>query len=145
MPLSVAQMVKKYKTNARNSVQSYVDGVRSTPKDPMRLAIDAIPRYEQGVRDAVSSGRLERGLSAVSKASWQDSCEKIGAKRYSDGIDKGEAKYAAHMAIFAPEQARITAEVQAMPKTTLSERLQRMVRQAELTAELKGISKGRGR
>lgn len=141
--LSQANMLKKWKTNTKNGVQSYIDGVRSTDVNPMQEAIKAIPRYLAGVQAAVSDGRLEAGLASVSKAQWAEKAEKIGAPRIASGVDAGEASFNAFLSAFIPEQQRITQEVRAMPANTLEERLQRMMAQARATAQLKGIGRRR--
>jgi len=141
--LSQGSIIKKWKLNTKAATQSYIDGIRGTDVNPMAEAIKAIPQYLAGVQDAVSSGRLQQGLESVSKSQWQDAAEKTGAPRIASGVDKGEAKFNAFWSAFGPEQARITADVRAMDKSSLDARLQRMVEQARRTAALKGIAKRR--
>ncbi len=138
MALSVSNIVKKWKTNAKQSAPSYIDGIRGTTVNPMQEAVKAIPRYLQSVQEAVSSGRMQARLEAVSPAQWKDACEKIGAPRISSGIDKGEAKYLAFQTEFKPQQDAIRDEVRSMPKSNLAERLQRMMVMAQKQAELRG-------
>lgn len=116
----------------------YTAGVQSTTKNPGELAAQAKDKYQQGVIDAVQSGRYEEGCRSVSPAQWKEACIKTGAPRISSGVDKGKPKVQVFMAEFLPAQEQITQATRAMSSATLDDRLNRMVAQARATAALKG-------
>ncbi len=137
MGLPASVVLDKWSANTKGATQSYIQGVRATTANPGELAAAAADKYASGCADAVASGRYQDGCRSVSPAQWKDACEKTGAQRIASGVDKGKAKMQVFLAEFLPQQESITQQVRAMPSNTLEDRLQRMVAQARMTAQLK--------
>lgn len=61
------------------SVERYKTGVGKVQGNPMQKAIAAKERCLQGFTDAITSGRWEAGLAAVSEQQWKTACVEKGA------------------------------------------------------------------
>ena len=106
-------------------------------ENPAARAIAAIPKYEAGVRAAVESGKLQRGLSRVTLQSWQQSASTVGAARLQSGVQKGEAKMASFLTQFIPFQQSVASAVRAMPSLTETDRENRMLEQVRRTRQFR--------
>lgn len=129
------EALRRWQKNTADSGESYKNGVQSVTESPTEKAAAKKEKYERGVREAVSSGRWERGLQKVTLQQWKEAAANKGARRLADGVKEGAGKMQRHLAEFTPFLQRITDEVNAMPNDTPQQRIERMVRQAQLTAE----------
>lgn len=137
MSMTVSEIQAKWKRNTQTSGPSYVAGIRGVTESPMEKAAQAQDKYLANVTQAVQDGRYAEGLRSVSLQSWKDAAETVGAPRLQTGVAKGEAKMAAFLAEFIPQQQAITRQVRAMPSTTEADREERMLAQVRATRALK--------
>lgn len=115
----------KWVSRAGGASQDYLEGVRTTDKDPTALAAQNGARYIQGVQDAYNSGKWARRLQQVGKAGWQAAVEAKGAANYATGISASRDKYAAAIAPVLQAVAAGQAKVRSMPNVTPAQRDQR--------------------
>lgn len=93
--MSPDQLAAKWRAKYGASSESYKQGVQTTQKDPIQLAIQAAPRWLEGVQEAAAEGRFERGLQRSSKAKWQAACVEKGAANMATAAKLGESAVAA--------------------------------------------------
>src|SRR5271170_118418 len=78
--------------------QKITQGVTNTTKDPIALAIQAIPLAAANYAQAASSGRSQAGLQKSSKAAWQQGMIKKGVPRIAEGAAQAQPKVAMKLA-----------------------------------------------
>lgn len=117
----------KWATRTSAASQDYVDGVTSTDKDPIQLAINAIPRMRDQVIKAIDSGKVAAGLRRVGKQGWIAAVQAKGAANFSSGVQAAEGKVAAAFAPLLAFESNLQRQVQAMPANTDAEREAKML------------------
>lgn len=124
MATDLATTISRWQQGASAGQTRYVEGVRSTTKDPVAAAIRAQGALLSNFSESVTSGRWARNLQAVGKAGWQSAVE---AKQgnYSTGIAAGADNYQQAMTTWLPRIQQAAASVQTMPSGTLSQNLAR--------------------
>jgi hypothetical protein len=122
-----ATVAAKWASRTSAASQDYVDGVRSTDKDPTQLAIQAIPRMRQRVLEAIDSGKVAAGLRRVGKQGWVAAVEAKGASNFSSGVAAAEGKVAQAFGPLLAFETQLQRQVQGMPANTDAEREQRML------------------
>lgn len=124
MAVDLATVVQRWKDGAGAAQTRYVEGIRSTTKDPVAAAIAASQAMLSNFQQAITSGRWQRNLSAVGKAGWQQASEDK-ASNYGTGITAGASKYEAAMNTWLPVINQAAAAANAMPSGTLALNLAR--------------------
>lgn len=105
--------------------QRYTEGVQATQKDPTQLAINAQAKMVTNFNQAISSGRFQRGLSAVGQAGWK-AATVAKAANYSTGINASQDKYLAAIGPVLQIEAQLQQQISAMPNNTLQDSINRM-------------------
>lgn len=113
--------------NSQAASGDYVDGARSTDKDPAQLALAAVPKWKARINEADTEKKLRAGLGRTSKASWQAAVENKGAQRYGPGVAAAEPKIREFAAQFGSHLASVVPTIEKMPSTTYEERKQRAI------------------
>lgn len=135
MPKSAAEVTKRWLAGVQNGTEAYREGVQAVTVAPTESAIRAIPRYVQGVQDAVADGRVERGLRRVGLEEWRRKTLEKGASRLATGARASEQQYNQFMTEFLPYLERVQQNLP--PRGTLDDNLQRMVQNAREIANFK--------
>lgn len=125
--MNAANAAQKWASNLARSTQSITDGVNAVTVAPAQAAIAAIPRYLQGVQDAVSSGKMARGLGRVTLASWQDAMRTKGIPRIQSGASAAVPKMQAYFTAVIPHLAALQTKLAAMPRGDRQTNIQRAV------------------
>lgn len=120
-----ATVVNKWKRNLTGASQTIKDGVSSTTKNPMALAAAQKAKWVAGVQRAADEGTWEAGLRSVSVESWKNSVLTKGIQRMAAGVEGATDKQMAFFSQLLPYTARVSAEIQAMPKGTLEDGIAR--------------------
>lgn len=120
-----ATVVNKWKRNLSAASQTIKDGVSSTTKNPMQLAAAQKAKWVAGVQAAADNGSWEAGLRSVSLESWKNSVLTKGIQRMAAGVEGATEKQMNFFSQLLPYTARVSAEVQAMPKGTLEDGIAR--------------------
>lgn len=111
--------------------EDYAAGVRDPNVNWQAPTVAAAPAYEQGVQEAMTAGRFQRGVQQTGDQRWR---EKV--------TTKGEARWAPGVRAATPDmQAAIEPFVQAIERTNLPPRAPRgdprnMERAAQMAAAL---------
>lgn len=128
--LTPQQIADKQVRNASNAVQDYRNGVLNTDKNPMALAVAAIPKMRNNFNAAIDSGKTAAGFNSVSVQTWKQVTAKKGGDRYVDGITQAKGKIQAFHMQLAPFRAQLQAELDSMPTDTPDQRIAKMVANA---------------
>lgn len=89
---TAAQVAQKWSQNLSASTQSITNGVNSVQTSPTQLAAVQVNAYLQGVQHAVTSGKWQRGLQAVSLQDWKNSMLQKGVPHIQTGAVQGQGK-----------------------------------------------------
>lgn len=120
----LATTVERWQQSASQGQQRYVEGVASTQKDVVGLAINAQSKMAANYAQAISSGRWARRLSEVGTAGWKAATQ-AKASNYSTGIAAGRDKYQRAMTEWLPRIHSAAASVQSMPNNNIQDALAR--------------------
>jgi hypothetical protein len=88
----IAEWGQKYRASAGTAATSWASGIQNTDKDQAALAVAAIPRMQANFNDAVTSGRVQRGLTRRGTTYWK-SRSASATSNYSNGISRGADNY----------------------------------------------------
>lgn len=94
---SLADTVKKWKTNAGAASSFYQEGVLKPKRPWQESTIAAEENYEAGVQAAISDKRFGKGVRGSSNAEWQKMASVKGTRNYPGGVRDGESKYTKEM------------------------------------------------
>ncbi len=137
MSQSAQVVAERWRTNLSRSGEKIKAGIEAVSESPMDKAAAASEKYVQGVQDAVASGRYQAGLRSVSLAEWKDAAINKGIARISSGATAALPKVQQFMSEFLPFVENVSNTVRAMPSSTFEDRINRMVRNAELIHEFR--------
>lgn len=106
MAKSAADASARWKQNAGQAQQAYLDGVARVSTDPGAAAARNRQAYLAGVQANVDTWakNVQTGL-----ANWQAMTSTKGGQRYAGGIEAGAPKQEAFMAKFLPRAQSIAA------------------------------------
>lgn len=135
MRMTAAQLGAKWRANFAASTEKYKQGVQTTDKDPIQLAIAAAPRWFQGVQEAHADGRYEKGLSKSNKQLWQQACVEKGANAMAAAAKLGEQNVVKAEQEIGPQRDAIRASLP--PRGTLEQNKQRCLQMIDGMAALK--------
>lgn len=124
MVVDAATAQQRWQAAAGTAQQKYVDGIRTTTKDPTALAAAASQKMLNGVTQAVTSGYWGRRLAEVGKQGWQAASE-AKASNYSTGIQASGTKFQQGYQQFWSYATPYLAQVQAMPNNSLADSIAR--------------------
>ena len=117
---------------------NYKVGISYPKADPIQEAIKAKEVWFNQLKIAYDEGHFENALKASSIDEWFRYAMEIGAGRLVDGVTKREAEVVKFVEGFQPLLESHLAKIDAMPKTTLQERIQRAIANIEGLHALKG-------
>jgi hypothetical protein len=106
MPKTAAAASARWKQNAGQATQNFIDGVQSVKVDPGQAAAANQQAYLQGVQQNVGlwAKNVQTGLG-----NWQARTVTLGGQRYAGGIEAGAARQEQFMAKFLPRAQAIAA------------------------------------
>jgi len=131
-PVAVAD---KTVTRAVNAAGDYKKGVQAVTESPTVAAAKNLEKAKVNFAKAVDSGKMAARLNAVNVADWIAATAGKGADRYPTGIQAAKPKILKFMTQFLPHVQTVKARVDAMPSTSLSDNIQRMVANVQGLAE----------
>ena len=133
MAKDAAAASAKWKANASQAAQTYMDGVDRVSTDPGALAARNQAAYIAGVQANVGiwAKNVQTGLQ-----NWKDATKTKGGQRYVGGIEAGADKQAAFMAKFMPKVNSIAASLPQRGSDAANEA--RMLQQVRETRKLRG-------
>jgi len=135
--MDAATVASKWQQNLSNSTTSITNGVNAVTVAPGQAAAAAQAKMRANVLAAIDSGKWAANVSAVPLAAWKTAMLQTGIPRIADGAQKGKAKMQSFLTNFLPYVANVQQQVRSMPSTTLQDRLNRMVANAQLLSQYK--------
>jgi len=124
--VDAATAAQRWTQGAAQGQQRFIEGVRSTQKDPTALAIAQQNKLLANFTQAVTSGRFARNLAKVGKQGWQAATE-AKAANYSTGISASAGKYEAAIGPVLAQIGSLQQQLNSMPKATFADSIARMV------------------
>lgn len=89
---SASQVAQKWSANLQAATQSIQQGVNAVTTSPTQLAAANVNGYLQGVQQAVSSGKWQQRLQAVSLNDWKTAMLNKGVPHIQTGAVQGQSK-----------------------------------------------------
>lgn len=121
-------------TNMAAAQQKITDGINAVTESPTAKAAQSLDKYLNGVQNAVQSGRMAKKLNAVSLSDWKTAAL-AKVSRIGSGAQTAKPKMLKHLAAFLPFVQQVRQNVRQMPNATPSDRIARMVANAQQLAQ----------
>lgn len=137
--ISVAEASRKWRENTASpsAITAYKNGISAVTENPMAKAAAKADKYLAGIQEAVQSGKYRESLLAVPEAVWKQNAIDVGASRIASGVKKGASKMESHLTNFLPFLANVQQAVNAMPDTSLEDRIAKSAEMQRRTAAYK--------
>lgn len=119
--LSSADVAAKWVTNTSNSGAAMKAGVMAVQTAPTATAAQHLDRYQAGVMQAVSSGKMAAALNAVTLQDWQNAMVTKGIARVPQGVQAAKGKMQSFMDQWLPQMQNLKSRIAQMPKGTLAD------------------------
>jgi len=133
--MTAAQYADQWKNGMGGSVQKIKDGISRVTESPMEKAAANQESYLAGVNRAVQSGRWANSLRAVDLTTWKNvTAQKVG-ERLAGGAQAAVPKMAKFAGYLIPTVNAAVASLDGMPKGTLQDSINRMVKFVQTMAE----------
>lgn len=136
--LTPEQIAAKWAQRTGAATQDYVEGVQAVTEAPGAKAARKVEKYKQGLTDNV--GKWARNVAGVSLEEWKAATAEKGGQRYAAGAAAGESKMAAFQREFQPHLQQGLAKINAMPDTTLEQRIAKAAELARHNAKFRKSS-----
>jgi len=133
--VSPQEAATKWKERLSAATGEIERGVAKVTVAPGMAAAAQMQKYLNGVTENAQKWRTN--VSKVSLAEWQESMKTIGIPRISQGAAAKVGKVEQFQAEFQPHLESVMKQVNAMPSTTQSQRIQRAVAMMEGNAKFK--------
>ena len=119
--LSSADVAAKWVTNTSNAGAAMKAGVMAVTVAPTHTAALHLDRYQSGVMQAVSSGKMAAALNAVSLTDWQNAMVTKGIARVPQGVQAAKGKVQTFMDQWLPRMQDLKTRIANMAKGTLAD------------------------
>ena len=133
--VSPQEAATKWKERLSAATGEIERGVAKVTVAPGMAAAAQMQKYLNGVTENAQKWRTN--VSKVSLAEWQESMKTIGIPRISQGAAAKVGKVEQFQAEFQPHLESVMKQVNAMPSTTQSQRIQRAIAMMEGNAKFK--------
>lgn len=120
-----ATATQRWVTNLSNSTQAMTNGVNRLTKSPGASAAQAADKWLAKVTQ--SKDKYQRRVGSVTLADWQNSMTQYGIGRVAQGAQAKQGKMQSFMQEYLPYLSAGVAQVDAMPKNTLEDGINRAV------------------
>lgn len=115
----------KWVNNLSNSTSAITAGVNAVTQAPGAKAAASVQTWLARIQQ--SANKWAKNVGAVSLQQWQEAMTQVGIPRIAQGAQAKQGKYLAFAQKFYPYLAQGQAQVQAMPKVTLQDGINRAV------------------
>lgn len=123
--MSVQQAVDKWQRKSQGASQDYVNGINAVTQAPGAAAARNVQGYVNGVQAAVTSGKWQQNVGAVSLEDWRRAAVEKGAARLGPGVMAAAPKMAAALDRVFPMIDRAQQEISGMDRSTPEARIAR--------------------
>jgi hypothetical protein len=120
-----ATVAQRWVAGAQAGSQRYIDGVQTTQKDVVGLAVAQGQKALINYQAAITSGHWARKLLAVGNAGWKQAVAAKGGANFVTGVTAAQQKFATAMGPVLAQEATLQAQIDAMPKTTIADSVAR--------------------
>jgi hypothetical protein len=134
---SAQQITQKWQRGMQSATQAMKDGVAAVTEAPGAKAAAAAPLYLAGVQKAIDSGKFQANSAAVPLESWRQAYINKGIPRVSAGVTEAKSTMDDFFSQLLPVAEASSRDVAAMPKGTLEDSKQRMIRNMENMSRFK--------
>ena len=118
---------QKWAQRLTAAVEDIRRGVQKVTDSPTQKAAEKRDKWIAELQRAAQEGRWEAGLRSVSLEEWKNAMMSKGLARIPDGARAAQGKYAQVAESLYRYIEDGQRRIQAMPDTTLEQRIQRMV------------------
>jgi len=98
----------RWKNNAAAASQTYVEGVNNPRKDWATATVEGEKNYNQAIQNSIAQGSFSKGVKKAGSAKQKEGVNTKGAQRYAEGVQLGDANYAAGVAPYIQTLESIT-------------------------------------
>jgi|GEM_PF-823726 len=144
MPVRVNadQFYQLWKSRLDASVDRIRAGVEALTENPCEKAAAAQDKWVAGVQEAANSGRWAASLRSVTLAQWKQAMIEKGVPRIAQGTTAAEPIVKDFATQLIDHLNRILPDIEAMPKITLEDSINRMTTFIRRMAEFHYIRGG---
>lgn len=82
----IEEIVKKWAEVTPGRAAYYEAGVKAPKNDWATQTLAAADAWAQGVQQAVTEKRFDKGVKAAGTAKWQEKAIQVGVNRYAEGV-----------------------------------------------------------
>lgn len=119
------QAAQRWARSMAGATQNYTEGVQAVQTSPGEMAARNVSGYQNGVAQAVASGKWQRRVAAVSLQDWKTAAANKGAQRLASGAAAAVDKVrAANERVFPMIESAVNS-VANMPRDTPQARIAR--------------------
>lgn len=115
----------RWATGLGNARQKIIDGVQAVTVDPGQRAIANGQAYINGVQQAFTSGKWQRGLQRSGLEGWRAPMLSVGADRAATGASANQGKFADRIAPVLAFEANLQSQIRSMPNVTIQDKVAR--------------------
>lgn len=126
----------KWVNNLSNATSSITAGVNAVTQAPGAKAAASVQTWLARIQQ--SAQKWQKNVAAVSLQEWQQAMINVGIPRIAQGAQAKQSKYLAFAQKFYPYLQQGQAQVQAMPKVTLQDGINRAVAMIKHNAAFSG-------
>jgi len=120
------EYAEKHARRLKGAVEDIRRGVEAVTEAPGAKAAAKADKYLAGIQEAVSSGKWQSRVSAVSLEDWKAKMLNVGVNRIASGVDASYDKVRAFGEQLLRYQSSLKEKVDAMPDVTLEDSIARM-------------------
>jgi hypothetical protein len=137
MAKSASQVAQKWAQRLSNSTEAIKQGIQAVTVSPTEKAAAQSQRYLEGITRAVTTGKWQASLRAVSLDQWRRAILEKGVNRIATGAQAAIPKMEKFMQEFLPYVAGVQQELESMPRGDFEQNIQRMLFNARKLHEFK--------
>ena len=126
---------EKHARRLKGAAEDIRRGVEGVTEAPGQKAAQKADKYLAGIQEAVSSGKWQSRVSAVSLDEWKTKMINVGLPRIAGGVDAAKDKVTKFAEQLLAYESSLKDEIDRMPDTTLEDSIARM------TAWVRGMAK----
>lgn len=127
MPKTARDIAERWNRNLSAAGQTITSGVNAVTESPTEKAAAAVDRMVAGVQRAAAEGKIQRGLQAVTLASWKDSMIKKAVPRIAQGAAAATGKVESFMGQLLPHIDAGKRSLESMPRGDANQNQARML------------------
>src|SRR5437660_6363253 len=112
--VDAAKAAQRWAERMQSAGERVREGVMSTDKDPIQLAISRASTWQANVSSSKAMERYKAGLGRSSKSAWQQGMIDKGIPAMANGARVAQPKVQAFLSSFLPFLAGVTARTRSM-------------------------------